>query len=299
MKKVQSCHSLSHFFYLCCCMKQHVAEYIENELKNRYTFSEAKQLARIVLQEIAGLSATDFNFRKDTELSSTQWQKLKEIVERLKNFEPYQYILGKTEFFGLPFRVNTSVLIPRPETEELVEWMLSGMNNAAQKILDIGTGSGCIAIALAKNLPEASIWACDISREALTLAKENAGMNNVKVHLSQTDILQENPFRQKFDVIVSNPPYVTDLEKTEMQRNVLDFEPHQALFVPDDDALIFYQRIIEIAKTNLKKSGTIYFEINRNKGNEIAVLLKKNNFHPIEIRKDISGNPRMIRAFKK
>lgn len=280
-------------------MKQHPANYIRDELKGIYSLSEAKHLAHIVLHEVTGLSAANIAICKDTELSQIDRQKVKDIVARLKNFEPYQYIFGHIDFFGLSFHVNSAVLIPRPETEELVEWMLSEIVPSSQtQILDIGTGSGCIAITLAKNLPSISILACDISPEALVTAKKNAATNNVQVHFFEADILQKKILPKKVDIIVSNPPYITESEKAEMERNVLDFEPHKALFVPDDDAVLFYQHIIEFATTNLIKGGMIFFEINRSKSNEIKELLTKNSFCDIEIRKDISGNPRMIRARK-
>ena len=188
------------------------------------------------------------------------------------------------------------MLIPRPETEELVQWVLESAENKPMKILDIGTGSGCIAVTLAKKLPSAEVHAWDISEDALKVARRNAERNGVKVIFSKRDMLLEPVSDEKFDIIVSNPPYVTEVEKTEMQENVLNFEPHLALFVPDDNALVFYEKIADFALTNLNKGGQLFFEINRAKGADIARLLEEKGFKNIELRKDISGNERMVMA---
>jgi len=231
----------------------------------------------------------------------------------LQNEKPIQYIIGTTEFYGLPFYVNNNVLIPRPETEELVEWMLNKLNlqNSALKaqpstlnILDIGTGSGCIAIALAKNLPDASVVAIDISTDALQIAQQNALLNKVNINFIEHDILNPKTLQSssnieqhlKFDIIVSNPPYVRHLEKQEITDNVLLHEPHLALFVENDNPLLFYDKIADFAKRNLTENGQIYFEINQYLGQETTRLLKEKGFKNIELKKDFLGNDRMVRG---
>jgi release factor glutamine methyltransferase len=209
--------------------------------------------------------------------------------------------LGHTEFYGLQFKVNPSVLIPRPETEELVEWVLnSNLPQTAINILDIGTGSGCIAISLKKNLPNATIWAIDISAEALKTAKENAKLNDAEVHFIETDVLNQNQtfnlLPLNFNLIISNPPYVTPADKGLMHANVTDFEPHTALFVPQDDPLLFYKSIADLAAKKLIKGGLLFFEINESYGEETAVMLEEKQFKQVELRKDLSGRDRMIKA---
>jgi release factor glutamine methyltransferase len=222
------------------------------------------------------------------------------ILEQLKLEIPIQYLLGKTSFYGLDFEVNENVLIPRPETEELVDWILERQqptgNGRNLKILDIGTGSGCIAISLAKNLPNAQVFAIDVSEKALATAKKNAESNAVKVTFISRNILDAEDLEQEFDIIVSNPPYVRNLEKEEIKKNVLEHEPHLALFVEDNDALIFYRKIAELAQKNLSNSGELYFEINQYLGKEMVDLLEGMNFKNIELRKDIYGNDRMTLA---
>lgn len=239
------------------------------------------------------------------------------LLEQLKQEIPIQYLLGKTSFYGLDFNVNPDVLIPRPETEELVDWVIQSqkleVGSHKIRILDIGTGSGCIAISLAKSLKNASVFAIDVSEKALATAHKNAQNNNVEVNFANVDILKINDLEQlpshhfpltishsqlptKFDIIVSNPPYVRELEKQEIRKNVLDNEPHLALFVSDNNALIFYKKIAELAQKNLKPNGGLYFEINQYLGQEMIKLLQKMNFKNIELRKDIYGNDRMIKA---
>jgi len=215
----------------------------------------------------------------------------------LKKHVPIQYILGETEFYGLPFRVNDSVLIPRPETEELVDWIRSENNrNEALNILDIGTGSGCIAIALKHEFPNAAVEAFDISDKALETARSNAGLNKLDVEFSKVDILNVADQSKKWDIIASNPPYIPELEKSEIEANVLEHEPHLALFVPDNDPLLFYRHIALFAKKQLNPNGKLYFEIHRDYGKECMELLASLGFSEIELRKDISGNNRMIRS---
>jgi release factor glutamine methyltransferase len=221
--------------------------------------------------------------------------------------KPIQYIIGETEFYGLKFTVNNNVLIPRPETEELVELIInkvnSGLVEKSINILDIGTGSGCIAISLAKNLPYAKVYALDVSKEALRIAKQNAQLNNVDITFIDADILKANHsiFNKKFifDIIVSNPPYVRHLEKQEIKPNVLDNEPHLALFVDDNNPLLFYDAICEFTVNNLKNNGELFFEINQYLGDEMKILLEEYNFDKIELKKDFYGNDRTIKGTKK
>ncbi|GLU44485.1 peptide chain release factor N(5)-glutamine methyltransferase [Allomuricauda sp. NBRC 101325] len=240
-------------------------------------------------------------------LTKEEEQPLFEALSQLKLQKPLQYILGTSHFMDLELGVNENVLIPRPETEELVQWILDAersrsiistpLNDQSIKILDIGTGSGCIAIALAKHLPNAKVYALDVSEEALKVAKENAKNNGVAVNFIQQDILAlELALELNFDIIVSNPPYVRDLEKEEIQNNVKDFEPHLALFVDDADPLIFYDAIAQFSKSHLVEKGSLYFEINQYLGEETSALLKAHNFSEIELRKDIFGNDRMLRG---
>ena len=214
--------------------------------------------------------------------------------------EPIQYITGSTEFYGLELQVNRATLIPRPETEELVAWILAETpkDKLSSRILDIGTGSGCIAIALAKHLPLAKVEAVDISLPALETAQANAPGNEVSVDFFQQDILQANTLEEKYDIIVSNPPYVRDLEKAEIKNNVLQYEPHSALFVGDETPLVFYKKIAQLAMQHLKPEGMLFFEINEYLGEETVVLVKEIGFTAVEMRKDIFGKDRMLRVMR-
>jgi len=228
-----------------------------------------------------------------TEAEVMYWDAL---IEQLLQEIPIQYLLGTTSFFGLDFEVNANVLIPRPETEELVSWILENQSKNAKplSIVDIGTGSGCIAIAIAKNLPNAKVAALDISALALKTAKRNADRNSVTVTFLQKNILETNTLEDTFDIIVSNPPYVRNLEKTEIKKNVLEYEPHLALFVDDNDALLFYRKIAVLAQKNLNKNGELYFEINQYLGKEMIALLEDLGFKDVALRKDSYGNDRML-----
>ncbi|MCL6265651.1 peptide chain release factor N(5)-glutamine methyltransferase [Flagellimonas myxillae] len=227
-------------------------------------------------------------------------------LAELKQEKPLQYILGSAHFMDLEFMVNEYVLIPRPETEELVEWVVSDIQKQTSdirhqtsniRILDIGTGSGCIAVALAKNLPDAKVYALDVSEKALNVAQENAKKNEVEVTFIHQDILNpELALELDFDVIVSNPPYVRELEKEEIKKNVKDFEPHLALFVKDEDPLLFYKAITQFALTHLNKGGRLYFETNQYLGKETRTLLEAHNFLEIELRRDLFGNERMLKG---
>lgn len=228
-------------------------------------------------------------------------QKLQKALEQLIREKPIQYIIGETEFLGLPFKVNSDVLIPRPETEELVQWILNHEDPGTPiQILDIGTGSGCIAVALAKQLPKAQVFGLDVSPLALNVAQNNADLNQVKVQFIDADILNISTttalFDQQFDIIVSNPPYVRKIEKKSMASNVLDNEPHLALFVEDEDPLLFYRAICQFSKIYLKKEGRLFFEINEFLGSQMIQLLTTEGFHDIQLKQDIFKKDRMIKA---
>ena len=221
-------------------------------------------------------------------------------TERLKAQEPIQYIIGETEFYGLPFKVNAATLIPRPETEELVAWVISDCNTKTShfNILDIGTGSGCIAVAIAKHLPKANVFAIDISQKAIAIAAKNATFNNVKIDFQNKNILEATHLPNNYDVIISNPPYVREMEKAAMHFNVLNFEPNLALYVSDKDPLIFYRKIAELAIFSLNIGGWLYFEINEFMSDEMGSLLKRIGFSNIELRQDFRAVPRMIKCQK-
>ncbi len=273
-------------------------EYIRKELADCYPPEEVESFIRLIFSWLKNFTSTDLILRRDEELSEDDRQKIIEITDRLKKTEPLQYILGDTEFYGLNFEVNPAVLIPRPETEELVDWILKDSINAKLQIMDVGTGSGCIPISLKKNLPNARVLACDISPKALQTAQLNAELNQVDVSFFDLDILSEKKkeLPAKLDILVSNPPYITEQEKTQMQANVLDHEPHLALFVPDDAALIFYQAVAEFGANNLKPAGKLYCEINEAYGQACKQLFEKMGYSDIVLRKDLNGKDRMIRA---
>ena len=260
-----------------------------------YDLDEAESFFYLILEDKKKLKRIDLALNTEATFLEDEVLQWNEILEKLKRYIPIQYILGKTHFYGLEFEVNENVLIPRPETEELVDWIISNNSKSANlKVLDIGTGSGCIAISLAKNLQGAHVSAVDVSEKALATAEKNAQNNQVKVNFIQKDILKTEDLKQQFDIIVSNPPYVRNLEKEEIKQNVLDHEPHLALFVDDQNALIFYQKITELAQKNLSENGQLYFEINQYLGKEMMDLLEQKGFQQMELRKDIYGNNRMV-----
>jgi release factor glutamine methyltransferase len=280
-------------------IKEYRTQFIKT-LTSLYGEDEAESFFYLILEEKQQLKRVDLALKPDMIFSEEEIVVWNSILEQLKLEIPIQYLLGKTSFYGLDFEVNENVLIPRPETEELVDWIVSNVlknvRSKSIKILDIGTGSGCIAVSLAKNLPNAEVFAIDVSEKALATAKKNAEHNEVEVIFIEQNILETLDLGQEFDIIVSNPPYVRNLEKQEIKKNVLENEPHLALFVEDNDALIFYRKIAELAKKNLSTSGQLYFEINQYLGKEMIGLLKEMNFTAIELRKDIYGNERMMRA---
>ena len=288
------------------CWMQTIKDVFENYksvLNAVYDTNEIAAVTLLVINEVCALSKAKIKAFPETAISPPQSKELTNILNELKTGRPVQYVLGKTEFYGLPFNVNPSVLIPRPETEELVEWVIESVGSgklAVGSILDIGTGSGCIAITLKKNLPGFKVSAIDISAAALETAASNAKLNGVDVQFINSDILNfgseiEIP---KFQIIISNPPYVTLHDKTQMHANVTDFEPHSALFVPENDPLLFYKAIADFATTNLTENGLLFFEINESYGKETVELLNSKGFKNIELRKDMSGKDRMVKGEK-
>lgn len=270
-------------------------QYIETELAGLYPPAEIEGFKRIIFETVFGWNFTDQVLKKQETILPVDFERIKSIVLRLKNSEPIQYIFGETEFFGLKLKVNSSVLIPRPETEELVEWIVQSKLSENCKILDIGTGSGCIAIAIKSRLKNAEVSGIDISPEALETARLNAIENGLEINFYPADIFNMKNFEgEKFDVIVSNPPYIRESEKVLMHSNVLNYEPEIALFVSDNDPLKYYRAIAIFAKRSLHENGKLFFEINENFKSEMVELLSDIGFKDIEIRKDINGKNRMV-----
>ena len=274
--------------------------HIRRALQESYSVQEAANLSRIVCCEMLGQTTIDYYLGKDIILSSKEMQKLNGILARLLNFEPIQYIQGTARFLERSYHVAPGVLIPRPETEELVELIVHDYAKKSIDILDVGTGSGCIAITLRRLLKKAQVSALDISPEALKIAKRNAGINRVQLTFYEKDILQPSKtadsIEDEFDVIVSNPPYVMEKEKAEMEKNVLDYEPSLALFVPDDNPLLFYNNIARFAEQKLKKKGYLYFEINAQMGEAVVNMLRMMEFKNVELIQDLSGKDRFVKA---
>ncbi|WP_179345306.1 peptide chain release factor N(5)-glutamine methyltransferase [Winogradskyella ursingii] len=273
------------------------------ELDDIYGRNEVESFFFLCTEFYLDLPRFQLALQPEFTLTKSEYDDFFNALEKLKQQEPIQYILGETEFYGLKFKVNKKVLIPRQETEELVDWILSSVTSSVAeksfRVLDIGTGSGCIAISLAKNLPNAEVFALDVSEEALEVAKQNAEINEVKVQFLKTNILDEDRWNLifdnlEFDVVVSNPPYVRNLEKKEIKPNVLDNEPHLALFVEDNNPLQFYKAITNYAINNLKPNGHLFFEINQYLGNETKQLLLNLGFVDVELRQDLNGNDRML-----
>ena len=261
---------------------------------NNYSKEETTSIAYIVIQEILGFNKIHVILNSDNIISLNHENKINLIINNLKLDKPIQYILGKANFFNLSFFVNKYVLIPRPETEELINWILE---NKFNKVLEIGTGSGCISISLAKN-SSANISAIDISSNAIKIARKNADNYKLDINFLCEDVFNFKT-DEKYDLIVSNPPYVLESEKKKMHNNVLNFEPHNALFVKDTDPLLFYNFISVFASQHLNSNGFLFFEINEMFENEIILILKRNNFVNIELKKDLNGKDRMIKANKK
>jgi release factor glutamine methyltransferase len=268
-----------------------------NNLKEIYPETEIKAISEMVFEHFLKFSKSDLFIKQDQLLEDETVSDINLVIKRLQNHEPIQYILGYAHFYNCLFNVNTNVLIPRQETEELVDWIISENKNTPNlKILDIGTGSGCIAVSLAVNLNDTEVHAIDCSADALQVASRNALENNVRIFFQNEDILKPSQIlkNQHFNIIVSNPPYVMMSEKEKMQKNVLDFEPGLALFVDDNDPLLFYKAIINYSKSNLKPGGTLYFEINENLGGNVVQLFQNSGFEKITLKTDINGKNRMV-----
>ena len=274
-------------------MKQQV-NYIISELRGFFPEEELRELAYWIIEETTGMTRTQIL----TDCKGTQnIPNIEIILQKLRAHVPIQYIFGHTEWMGLDLRVTPATLIPRPETAELVEWVLQmGDRDKQLKVLDIGTGSGCIALALKKAAPNWDVTGLDISEDALKVAKENAGRNNAEVHWLQADILSphcpvaSSPHHIHFDIIVSNPPYICNCEKKDMDARVLDYEPHSALFVPDTDPLLFYRQIASLATS----PAMLFFEINEAYGSEVCEMMAKMGYTDIQLKNDMYGKPRMV-----
>jgi release factor glutamine methyltransferase len=291
---------------------KHYKGHFLNSLQNIHEEQEIESFFFILTEYLHHLKRVDVALQPYFELSDSEIQKWNAIVSDLQQEKPIQYITGETWFYGLQFEVNENTLIPRPETEELVEWIIESQKSNVQSqtlaILDIGTGTGCIPISLKSNLPQVNVSAIDVSEHALEVAKRNAELNKVEINFIQANILEvqdlsqlptpNSQLRTNFDIIVSNPPYVRNLEKQEIKKNVLDYEPHLALFVEDTDALLFYRKIAQLALKNLTPNGLLFFEINQYLGNETVELFKNLGFKNIELKKDMYGNDRMIKCEK-
>lgn len=276
-------------------MKQ-LIDKLQTALSGIYEGHELTAIIRTICCDMLGIGTATYYLKEAVTLTTEQGTLLQGIIDRLRQGEPLQYIEGKAPFYGMEFAVNSSVLIPRPETAELVDWIVCEHATQHPRILDLGTGSGCIAIALSKQLPQATIEACDISAEALTVAKENARMNEAPVSFFTHDMLDlGTPLPHSYDILVSNPPYIRQSEAADMSIQVTEWEPHTALFVPDDDALRFYRAIAELGQTEaLRPGGHIYVEINQALGKETVALFEAYGYQDVELRKDIYGNERMI-----
>ena len=312
-----------------CSMKSPYQEIKGLLMESNMPEGEAKAVALMLLEKVAGLPTAKALIADGNDLLCRR-QTLLELAARVAQGEPVQYVLGEADFCGLTLKVKPGVLIPRPETEELVAWVVENVkansnllpltsNLSPFKLLDIGTGSGCIAVALAKKLKEAEVEAWDVSDDALEIARENAKRNGVQVKTSKVDVLDINANSNSqlstvnfqlstltshlspltsYNIIVSNPPYICEEEKAEMERNVLEHEPELALFVPDDDPLLFYRRIAELGLSLLKENGLLFFEINRRFGEEVVKMLQEKGYREVELRQDMFGNDRMVKAIK-
>ncbi|MCX6166780.1 MAG: peptide chain release factor N(5)-glutamine methyltransferase [Sphingobacteriales bacterium] len=268
------------------------------ELSDIYAKEEAAMLCFLSVQHRFNWTKASYLLNKQEVISDTDTTNFLDILSQLKTSKPIQYILGETDFYGRTFRVNPAVLIPRPETEELVKWVLETGSTKNISLLDIGTGSGCIAISLKIEIPEAEVVAIDLSADALALAQENASLHKAVVTFIEKDVLQMHPtdLATTFDMVVSNPPYIALAEKDSMKANVLANEPHLALFVPNTNPLIFYERIAALAQAKLNLGGFLFFEINERFGKEVLALLVKKGFKHVELRQDLSGKDRMVKA---
>ncbi|MCF8335825.1 MAG: peptide chain release factor N(5)-glutamine methyltransferase [Bacteroidales bacterium] len=275
-----------------------VRRHINNALNNIYPEDEIDSLIEIILDHVVNLKKTDLLINREKTINDQQFKTIKNIINQLTNYKPIQQILGETEFYNTTLKVNQHTLIPRQETEELVDWIIKETSSEKKRILDIGTGSGCIAIALAKNLPGSLVSAIDHKQEILDVARDNAILNGVSIRCIKANILKEDSLTEQYDLIVSNSPYVRQSEKKFMGKNVLHYEPSDALFVKDEDPLIFYRKILHLAGKHLVENGDLYFEINEYLGEEMIRLLKENGFKNICLKKDLNNKDRMIKAQK-
>jgi len=276
-------------------VKKHFAKALSSE----YPSDEIHSFYLLLSEFILKLSRVQTTLQRDRELSEKEISLFKKAIQELKVFKPIQYIIGETEFYGLTFFVNKEVLIPRPETEELVEWIVADFSEIkSPSILDIGTGSGCIAISLAHKIEHAAVEAIDVSEEVLKIAKKNALYNKVAIKFIQQNILKLKELDRSYDIIVSNPPYVRELEKKQMEPNVLKYEPALALYVKDTDSLIFYKKIAQLAYNQLNVGGALYFEINAYLSKELKNMLHEIGFKTVEVRTDMFGKDRMIKCVR-
>lgn len=277
---------------------QQVVRHIKQVLSGYYPDTEIKAMTRVLLSDVFHLDMLDVYMGKDIKLSEEALQKLENILSRLQEQEPLQYIIGSACFCGLTFTVDKNVLIPRQETAELVDLIIKENSGSAPEVLDIGTGSGCIAVSLALNLSGAKVKAWDVSEEALRVAALNAERLSAKVQFERRDVLEAEVEPASLDIIVSNPPYITEKEKASMEANVLEWEPAAALFVPDENPLLFYRAIARLGKRALREDGKVYFEINRAYGEEVRAMMYDMDYSRVEVLKDLSGNDRIVKALK-
>ena len=270
----------------------------KSKLSSKIETNELDEFFFWLIEHYCNFSRMNYILNSNFNISKVQEEKLINSIELLMNDMPIQYVIGETNFMDLVFKLNNNVLIPRPETEELVNWIIND-KHVNKNILDIGTGSGCIAISLSKNLNNCNVLGWDINEDVIKIANQNAIINNVKASFEISDITKPKFLNEKFDVLVSNPPYITNNEKKLTPNNVKSFEPHSALFVEDDDPLFFYKKILEFAIFNLKSNGFLYLEINENFSKEVLKLLKDNGFYDIQLKKDFRLKNRMIKGIKK
>ncbi len=274
--------------------------FFQNGLLGYYPKEEINAFFYRICEQHLNYKRIDVSLKSETLITPETFEYFETLISRLLTYEPIQYILGTTSFFGLEFKVDTNVLIPRPETEELVAWILKQSDSSQPlKILDIGTGSGCIAVSLAKHFPNADVYALDVSPAALEMAQYNAQQNGVQLNGIQANVLEWENTELQFDIIVSNPPYVRESEKERMAPNVLEHEPHLALFVENNNPLVFYQAIVALSKQALKKQGLLYFEINEYLGEETKALFSSDDFENVQLKTDVFGKNRMMRASKR
>lgn len=272
---------------------------VESELRELYPDGECRWMTRIIFEQLKGYTPVEMAIRANEPVSDFIQQKIDCIVSRLLKYEPIQYVFGETRFYGLSLKVTPATLIPRPETEELVDMIVAdAAGHSDLRVLDLCTGSGCIAIALARNLRFPAITAIDISKDAIAVARDNAASTHTDIHFFTADALRLNPTSESYDIIVSNPPYIAEHERTQMEPNVLDYEPGSALFVPDDDPLKFYRAISLFAMPSLRKDGRLYFEINPIYASELTEMLCRQGWNNILTHRDAQGKQRFISATK-